>query len=108
MGKKQTGGVKFDQGKPSITLIPVEFLLGIAEVFGFGAQKYGKHNYRKGMDHSRILDAMGRHYLAIVRGEDLDPESGKPHWAHLGCCVAMYAYYQVTGKGKDDRYQEDN
>jgi hypothetical protein len=102
---KPNEGVKHDTDKPMVTLIPVEFILGVARVFTFGAKKYGKHNFRAGMDHSRILDALGRHYLAIINGEDIDPESGEPHWAHLGCCVAMYAYYKVTGKGKDDRYK---
>lgn len=99
-------GIKYDQGKPSISLIPVEALLGEAEVFDFGAKKYGKHNFRLGMNHTRVLDAALRHILAIVRGEDLDPETGKPHWAHARCCLSMYAYFQAAGVGKDDRYHK--
>ncbi len=98
-------GVKYDQGKAPISLIPVEAILGEADVFGFGATKYGRHNFRKGMDHSRVLDAALRHILAIVNGEDLDPESGKPHWAHARCCLAMYAFYQSNNVGNDDRYK---
>lgn len=100
-------GIKHDQGKAPISLIPVEAITGEAEVFAFGAQKYGRHNFRKGMDHSRVLDAALRHILAIVNGEDTDPESGKPHWAHARCCLAMYAFYQQRGVGNDDRFKSE-
>jgi hypothetical protein len=36
---------KFDNGKPPLGLIPPEALLQISEVFGFGAEKYGKHSF---------------------------------------------------------------
>ncbi|CAB4200404.1 hypothetical protein UFOVP1351_40 [uncultured Caudovirales phage] len=100
-------GVKHDAGKPPISLIPAEAIFGEAKVFAFGAGKYGKHNFRLGMDHTRVLDAAMRHILAIVRGEDVDPESGEPHWAHARCCLAMYAYYQTNSVGTDDRYKGD-
>lgn len=102
-----SGGIKHDQGKAPISLIPIEAIIGEAEVFGFGAKKYGRHNFRKGMAHSRVLDAALRHILAIVNGEELDPESGKPHWAHARCCLAMYAFYQSAGVGEDDRYKPE-
>jgi hypothetical protein len=96
-------GIKHDQGKAPITLIPVEFINGIAEVFGFGAKKYGKHNFRLGMEHTRVLDAAMRHLLAIANGEDVDPESGMKHIYHAGCCLAMYAYFIENKVGIDDR-----
>ena len=103
----QDQGVKHDNGKAPISLIPVEAILGEADVFAFGAKKYGKHNFRLGMEHTRVLDAALRHVLAILKGEDVDPESGKPHWAHARCCLAMYAYYQTNQVGKDDRYKPE-
>jgi hypothetical protein len=99
-------GKKFDQGKPSISNIPAEFILGVANVFNFGAQKYGRHNYRQGLAHSRCLDAAARHLLAIMNGEDIDPESGLPHVYHLGCSVAMYDWNRVHHPELDDRYKE--
>ncbi len=100
-------GVKHDTGKPPISLIPMVALIGMAKVFGFGAKKYGKHNYRKGMDHTRVLDAAGRHLFAIMDGEDTDPESKQPHWAHALCCIAMYAFFKAARVGKDDRYKSE-
>lgn len=104
----KTAGVKHDNGKAPISLIPVEAILGEAQAFAFGATKYGRHNFRNGLDHSRVLDAAMRHILAIVNGEDLDPESGLPHWAHARCCLSMYAFYQTNNVGLDDRYKKES
>lgn len=103
-----SGGVKHDQGKAPISLIPSVAILGMAQVFAFGAKKYGKHNFRKGMDHTRVLDAAVRHLLAVMNGEDTDPESGHPHWAHALCSIAMYAYFKTAGVGADDRYKPES
>ncbi len=105
MQSDDSAGVKHDTGKAPLSLIPTVALTGMAKVFAFGAKKYGRHNFRKGMDHSRVLDAAGRHILAIMDGEDIDPESGEPHWAHALCSIAMYAYMKVAGVGLDDRYK---
>lgn len=103
--KKQ--GTKADSGKPPVSLTPVEAILGEAEVFAFGAKKYGRHNFRLGFEHTRALDAALRHILAILNGEDLDPESGLPHWAHARCSLAMYAYMVTNNVGQDDRYKRE-
>ena len=59
-------GAKFDEGKPPITLVRPDFIRGMAAGMGFGAKKYGRYNYREGLEYSRILDAMLRHLLALV------------------------------------------
>lgn len=100
-------GLKFDQDKAPISLIPVVAILAMARVFAKGAKKYGKHNFRLGMDHSRPLDAAIRHILAIINGEDIDPETEEPHWAHALCSIAMYAYMKVMGVGTDDFYKPE-
>jgi len=74
--------------------IPLEFLRldGIAEmcrVFKFGGAKYGKNNYLKGHHVDQLTAAALRHLLAYQGGEELDPESGYSHVAHIMCCMAM-------------------
>ncbi len=99
-------GVKFDGDKPRTDLIPVEPILKIAEVFGFGAKKYSPNNYRRGMEHYRYYAALLRHMFAYWSGEDKDPESGLDHLAHAGCCLLML-YSNILDKvGKDDRWKK--
>ena len=102
---KPVGGVKADAGKAPISLIPTDYILGTAEVFNFGGKKYGLHNFRKGLAHSRCLDAAMRHILAILNGEQYDAESGQPHIYHASCSLAMYDYQRINHPELNDIYE---
>lgn len=98
--KKVAAGVggKYDVGKLQYGLIEPEFLEGIAEVLTSGAVKYSPGNWKKvanGPD--RYYDALMRHLLAWKKGELLDPESGKPHLAHVACNVMFLSYFDAHG-----------
>jgi hypothetical protein len=97
-------GKKFDQDKPKLSYLPYEALLGAAKVFEFGAAKYGKHNYKAGMDWSRPWDAAQRHLQAWWDGESHDPESGRSHLDHALCNLMMLKFYEERKVGTDDRY----
>lgn len=102
-------GVKHDGDKPRMDLLPTVPLVEIAKVLTFGAKKYAAHNWRGGIEYSRLIGSAYRHLSAFNDGEDLDPESGLPHLAHLGCCVVFLLEQYKRGTGKDDRYQvKDN
>ncbi len=96
---------KFDTGKPMMSLLSPYALEQVAMVLTFGAEKYDKHNWRKGMDWSRLLDASMRHINAFNNGEDIDQESGLPHIAHAMCCLMMLLTYTKDNKNLDDRYK---
>lgn len=97
-------GQKFDQGKPMLSLIDPSFLTGVAQVLTFGANKYGKHNWRNGIHTSRLVDAALRHINAFNSGLDLDDESGLGHLYHATCCLMMASRF--TNTVWDDRYVE--
>lgn len=107
MGKTavKNTGIKHDAGKLPMSLIPVEAKRGLAAVLAFGAKKYHPHNWRGGMDWSRLMDAAYRHLDAFTAGEDDDPETGLSHIDHLQACAAFLSTYVKTGLGTDDRYK---
>lgn len=81
-------GLKFDTDKRDFTLLPWDSVEQIVEVLEFGAQKYSRDNWRYVEDAKhRYTKAALRHLIAYTKGEIDDPESGKPHLAHLGCCI---------------------
>lgn len=100
-----THGTKHDKSKAPMSLIPQSALYEVAEVFGFGAKKYGPHNWRGGLEWSRLSDALLRHVNAWIDGEELDPESGKSHLAHAACNLLMLLESQQKQLGEDDRYK---
>ena len=96
-------GVKFDSGKAKLSLVNRETLVGIAKAMEYGMVKYGKNNYKLGMDWSRTVDALLRHATAWAAKEDNDSESGLNHLYHVGACVNMLLYYVENNVGTDDR-----
>lgn len=99
-------GLKFDNGKPDLSLLSYGALGQIAKAFEFGMKKYGRYNYLNGMEWTRISSALLRHAYAFIWGENNDPESGLHHLAHCGACVIMLLDYTLLGKGTDNRYKE--
>ena len=94
---------KNDQGKPDLTLIPVGALWEVAQVFGHGAQKYGRDNWLKGCDWSRYAAAALRHITQWATGEDKD-ESGYSHLAHAIASLLILRQVIIEGRGKDNRF----
>lgn len=98
------GGVKYDNGKPQMGLIPPRALVDVAEVYTMGANKYAAHNWTKGMKWSRVYDAVQRHLNAFWAGENLDQESQLCHLAHAAWgCLTLLEFRRLHPE-LDDRY----
>ena len=69
-----------------------------------GMLKYGRSNFRAiGVRDSIYHDAILRHENARFEGEDIDPDSGLPHEAHILACLAILIDSKAAGKYTDDR-----
>ncbi len=88
------------------SLIPPEVLHQLAELFGRGAQKYAKWNWRRGYDWSLSYDALQRHLNLFWSGIDFDEETGAKHIVNAmwHCCVL--ATFMDEHPDKDDRFSE--
>lgn len=98
-----TKAVKADNGKPPMALLDPLALREMAKVLGHGSEKYEAHNWRKGMEWSRLYSAALRHLFASLGGDDLDAETSISHLAHAAVDLMFLLNYQLTGKGTDDR-----
>ena len=94
---------KDDGGKLPWHLAPWDAFRAIVFILAFGARKYGDRNWEEGMDWSRLWSACMRHLTAWWEGEPGDPETGKSHLWHAGCCIIFLIAYEIRGKGRDDR-----
>lgn len=102
---KKSGGTKNDQEKIKLNLLSTIWINGVGSVLNFGMHKYAAHNWRKGIEVSRLMDAALRHLLAFNEGEDNDPESGLNHLYHASCCLMFMSELMVTRPDLDDRYK---
>lgn len=97
-------GLKFDNDKAPMDLIPYEAEEAIAQVFAFGQKKYDRANWAKGIDYSRLISATKRHLGRFNKGEDLDDESSLNHIAHAACNLVMLLWMIKNRDDCDDRW----
>ena len=87
---------KADTGKPRPTLVPVSLIEAVTAIRECGCQKYhDPENWRK-VEPQRYRDALYRHWLAYLKGEKCDQESGLPHLWHLACNAAFLIEMEET------------
>ena len=98
-----TVGIKFDDNKLRMDLMPIRPIEDIARVLTFGAKKYADRNWEKGFDYSRTYGALQRHLHSWFKGEENDPQTGLSHLAHAGCCLMFLLEFTHSGAGNDDR-----
>lgn len=102
MGEASTA-IKHDEGKPDYSLVPLDLLDGVAQVFKHGEQKYNRHNFRKGFEPDRLIASTLRHLTELqsaIRTEDkngeqghlLDKESGHGHIHHAISSLLMLVH----------------
>jgi len=101
--------MKHDNGKPPINLVPSEAIIAAANVFAFGANKYGENNWRQDLNDfpmSRHYASIMRHMLAWNSGEDIDPESGLSHLHHaMTQLMILTVCQQEATADVDDRFR---
>lgn len=101
---KENMGTKYDSGKPMIDLIVPEFIVGMAKILTFGAQKYGRENWKKGLEYNRLYAALQRHALAYHSGEHVDSESGLSHMLHVACnAMFIFWYDEIVQTALEDK-----
>ena len=75
--------------KVDISLVPVSLIRAVRTVRLFGIRKYHDPDNWRQVEPQRYRYALCRHWLAYLRGEQCDPESGLPHLFHIACNVAF-------------------
>lgn len=96
---KDLVGVK----KAPLRLVPRALLIETAPVMALGARKYGEMNWRNyPVKLSVYLEAIDRHLSAVLDGQWLDPESGRPHVAHISACVGIILDARAIGNLVED------
>ena len=81
--------VKADKGKVRPTLVTPSLVMATAHVREYGCEKYHDPENWRQVEPQRYIDALYRHFLAFLNGEELDPESGLSHLWHMACNLSF-------------------
>ena len=95
--------MRFNDGKVEWSLVDFKSIEPLARVLEFGAQKYARNNWKKGMDVTKMMESLLRHAFSFLSGETEDQESGITHIGHI-MCNCMFIQYMMDNKPeRDDR-----
>ena len=110
--KKKTqdgGGLRFNQGKLPLEMVPVSTSKAIAEVLRQATERkvnpYPPRNWERGMRWTIVMGCLERHYndFKNPRESDFDSDSKLHHLKHVLTNVAFLIEYLETCPELDDR-----
>lgn len=91
--KADGGGLRYNEGKCRVELIPPEWPWALGMVLTRGAIKYADRNWERGMSWGYMVGSTLRHIFKFMCGERYDKESGNHHMAHAAWnCLGMMSY----------------
>lgn len=94
----------YGEAKTKLSDTPTVGIQKMGRVFTGGAVKYGRFNWRDHRVSATVYyDAAQRHLMAWFNGEDIDPESGEPHLAHVMACCNILMDAGEKGMLNDNR-----
>jgi len=96
-------GLRYDEGKWRVDLVPPEAIIAVAEVLRVGAQKYAERNWEKSMPWQKCYACAIRHLLKWQMGFNLDEESRLSHLWHALTNLVFLVTYEARGIGEDNR-----
>jgi len=98
---------RHNQGKADLTYVmsAPRSLIGLARVYEFGAKKYARDNWKKGLTYLTLVSSLMRHLLSFISGENLDEESKLPHVDHVLWNAQILSEMYHKRPDMDDRYQ---
>lgn len=94
-------GKKFDSDKPDLSLIPKDPLWELARVLMAGEKKYGRWNWKNGLEVERLTAAAMRHITQFNDGETNDEETQTCHLMNA-CANLFFAYWMLKNKPEFD------
>lgn len=103
-------GLRYNEGKSRVDLIPAEVLLELGRLYGYGARKYAPNNWRQGLSYTETYGSLCRHLYAWFAGASMDQENNCHHLVSvIWNAMALFYFEMFPAKYEkfDDRVIQD-
>ena len=91
--------IKADEGKPRLSLVPMDILYAVAAIREYGLKKYGEKESWRSVEPERYRDALLRHMVEYIKDPEAhDEESGLPTLWHIACNVSFLVELDFEAK----------
>lgn len=91
-------GLKYDDGKLRMDLIPPVTYEALGRVLTYGAKKYTDNSWQ-GVERKRYVAALLRHFIEYMKDpQSIDSESGLKHIEHVLCNAMFLNYFENIAK----------
>lgn len=103
-GTTETGAQRQSIGtKIDTDLVPFELIVAAAVGLGLGEHKYAARNFEKGLSYRSLINSLERHCKALKDGEEIDADTGIPHYMLIASSTAMLVHNVMQDVVIDDR-----
>lgn len=103
-GTTETGATRESIGtKIDTDLVPFELMVAAAVGLGLGEHKYAARNFEKGLSYKSLINSIERHCKSLKDGEEIDADTGIPHYMLIASSTAMLVHNVMQGVVIDDR-----
>jgi hypothetical protein len=96
--QRESIGTKIDTD-----LVPFELIVAAAVGLGLGEYKYAARNFEKGLSYRSLINSLERHCKALKDGEEIDTDTGIPHYMLIASSTAMLVHNVMQKVIIDDR-----
>ena len=85
----ETGAKRHDAtDKPKLSLMPINELYRVLEIYRYGAERFGADNWKLGMPVSEFIDSAFRHLTALLEGKVDEDHGARTVW-NIMCAMWM-------------------
>lgn len=95
--------------KPPLSYIPPNFWPAVARVSEGGNLKYAFENWKGMMANGKwrqFVEAIMRHCLKLLEGENIDSDFGQTHAAHIGCNATYIHWLHTASKEEIEKHKD--
>ena len=107
MSNEKEQALRYNSGKPQMSLIDLNSLEPMVRVLEYGCKKYFRDNWKRGFPVTQLCDSLLRHIAEFLEGKNIDEESQCEIIGHILCNCMFISHTLKNHPEFDDRIKKE-